>query len=146
VDWQEGHHLWANSCGFFGSLNTLDLCSRCYCGLNKQQPAGVAPEPPARSTFLFESLAWSLLSSSLWLQTLQVPRRAAARKRMCLTGFKCYCGATFCGVHVGTFGFQASGRDTIVWPTVNNLDDLTDVVMDWCSAHASGLDRICASL
>ncbi|ONM40839.1 SIT4 phosphatase-associated family protein [Zea mays] len=67
------------------------------------------------------------------LKTLQVPRRAAARKRMCLTGFKCYCGATFCGVHVGTFGFQASGRDTIVWPTVNNLDDLTDVIVEFIS-------------
>ncbi|ONM40852.1 SIT4 phosphatase-associated family protein [Zea mays] len=74
-----------------------------------------------------------MIADKFGSSTLQVPRRAAARKRMCLTGFKCYCGATFCGVHVGTFGFQASGRDTIVWPTVNNLDDLTDVIVEFIS-------------
>eukprot|EP00262_Sarcandra_glabra_P017675 TRINITY_DN613_c0_g1_i1.p1 TRINITY_DN613_c0_g1~~TRINITY_DN613_c0_g1_i1.p1 ORF type:complete len:169 (-),score=29.28 TRINITY_DN613_c0_g1_i1:320-826(-) len=135
----EGPILCANNCGFFGSVTTNNLCSKCYRDLfMKQQPKAAAPVisvvenmPSVASSIHFESVAETVdkvagssgvnsernPSEDLGKQT--VSRCMTCRKRVGLTGFNCRCGGTFCGVHrysekhECSFDYRSAGRDAI---------------------------------
>ncbi|KAH0864874.1 hypothetical protein HID58_082085 [Brassica napus] len=136
----EGHRLCANNCGFLGSSATMNLCSNCYGDLclKQQQQASIKTTVASVSSPVISPLVQNPLAE-LEVTTKNVPatftpppqtttedkqlkrpnRCTTCRKRVGLTGFKCRCGTTFCGVHRYpevhgcTFDFKSAGREEI---------------------------------
>ncbi|KAJ7944825.1 Zinc finger A20 and AN1 domain-containing stress-associated protein [Quillaja saponaria] len=105
--------LCANNCGFFGTADSMNLCSKCYRDFRiKEEHAASAKA----------AMAESLNTSQ---QTCNPPeskasnRCSSCNKKVGFTGFRCMCGSTFCGTHRHpenhdcTYDFMVAGRDAI---------------------------------
>ncbi|KAK9290188.1 hypothetical protein L1049_008354 [Liquidambar formosana] len=143
----EGHRLCANNCGFFGSPGTQNLCSKCYRDLCLKEQHASSAKTAVENSLAASSMSSSPPSTQpLYPPVLTLPdvagdvRNPAAalvehsqqppasaqpnrclvcKKRVGLTGFRCKCEITFCGVHrypekhACTFDFKKEGRDAI---------------------------------
>ncbi|KAG5028257.1 hypothetical protein JHK87_011771 [Glycine soja] len=100
----------ANNCGFFGTSEKRNLCSKCYKDLCLEEELAAmksvlcSPAPPSPGTAG---------------QSKPANRCGTCNKKVGLTGFACKCGSTFCGVHrypekhECTYDFKGEAREAI---------------------------------
>lgn len=122
----EGPLLCANNCGFFGSVATMNFCSKCYRDMVLKQAKAKASSSTSSVEHGNDNIAKLAevsepafqLTNQAELEGLpgssngesgqaegqerakQVPTRCnCCKKRVGLTGFNCRCGNTFCSLH-----------------------------------------------
>ncbi|XP_027337767.1 zinc finger A20 and AN1 domain-containing stress-associated protein 7-like [Abrus precatorius] len=111
--------LCSNNCGFFGSAENQNLCSKCYRDLCIEEKHS-ATEPSLDLTLAVGKPSSSAEPSSSQAEpSKEVERCASCFKKVGLTGFVCKCGVTFCGTHrypekhQCSYDFKTAGRDAI---------------------------------
>lgn len=105
----------ANNCGFFGTSEKLNLCSKCYKDLCLEE------ELASMKSVLCSAKPPSPAEPSQGTEGPSKPanRCGTCNKKVGLTGFACKCGSTFCGVHrypekhECTYDFKGEAREAI---------------------------------
>ncbi|OMO52599.1 Zinc finger, AN1-type [Corchorus olitorius] len=93
--------LCANGCGFFGSSETKNFCSKCYKDYLKDFEAKLkisSSTPPNPSVSSADSDI-STDSASVSAPPKPKNRCESCNKKVGLMGFSCRCGKLFCGTH-----------------------------------------------
>ncbi|KAK2653643.1 hypothetical protein Ddye_013499 [Dipteronia dyeriana] len=114
-----GRRLCVKGCGFYGSDETKNMCSKCYNHFLKTQiihattkglesSSFVHTKPPNPSLSLsdhtlFQQDSGSKTLNAAWFGSdsgMRLKSRCKnCNKKVGLTGFKCRCGDLFCGMH-----------------------------------------------
>jgi hypothetical protein len=131
--------LCVNNCGYFGSVATMSMCSKCHRDFllrqSKQlQKAEIGPSGEKAEKIMERMTSTAGPSSepasspkvaaiAIAPEIPQSPKGPArcysCRKKVGLAGFECRCGQMFCGTHRYSdkhdcsFDYKAHGRDSI---------------------------------
>nr|GLL31920.1 zinc finger A20 and AN1 domain-containing stress-associated protein 4-like [Ipomoea trifida] len=129
--WHPTPVLCVNNCGFFRTVATMNMCSKCYKDtVLKQEQARLAASSiesimngsgKSVDVVVVSSHDGSAESSAVTAQDSRLSHttREQWRKRVGLTGFSCRCGNLFCAVHRYSdkhecqFDYQKAAQDSI---------------------------------
>lgn len=137
----EGPVLCSNKCGFFGSSDTMNMCSKCYRDnfLAQTQASAVKSAVEKSMSVEIDSSKAPIFdvsgvrnpaevvgsssddgNSAPYEEPARAPNRCqSCKKRVGLTGFKCRCGYVFCSLHRYSekhgclFDYKEAGRQEI---------------------------------
>eukprot|EP00257_Ricinus_communis_P020027 XP_015579171.1 putative zinc finger A20 and AN1 domain-containing stress-associated protein 8 [Ricinus communis] len=121
----------ARGCGFFGSAENRNMCSKCYTDYLKQEiiaKTNSAPEPSPASNSLSNKIATCINIKEAAAEEEETAKSVPVAKNRCescnkkvgVTGFACRCGKVLCGTHrypkehCCTFDFKRADRDLLV--------------------------------
>ncbi|WCJ35532.1 Zinc finger A20 and AN1 domain-containing stress-associated protein 1 [Euphorbia peplus] len=84
--------LCIKGCGFYGSSENRNMCSKCYKDCLKEEVICISESEKVVSI--------DKSKGEIELEKSEVKRRCEnCRKKVGLTGFKCRCGKLLCGMH-----------------------------------------------
>jgi len=107
--------LCIQGCGFFGSSSTENMCSKCYKDHLVKLKLQATPATPVDDQTAKVEAAGSQTDAG----ESKPARCLSCRKRIGLTGFKCRCGNTYCGLHRYpeehgcSFDYKTQGREEL---------------------------------